>query len=52
MGVSQAKMENGEMRCDANISMRHNEGEWNSRVEIKNVQGLKMLEKAIEYEIL
>ena len=38
------------MRCDVNISL-HKEGFTGQRVEIKNVLGIRFIEKAIEYEI-
>lgn len=43
-------MEEGQMRCDINISVNTEQKEGN-RVEIKNVLGIKFVEKAIEYEI-
>jgi aspartyl-tRNA(Asn)/glutamyl-tRNA(Gln) amidotransferase subunit B len=43
------------MRCDVNISLTPNEDEskglMGQRVELKNVLGLRFVEKAIEYEI-
>ena len=38
------------MRCDVNISL-HKDDFTGSRVEIKNVLGIRFIEKAIEYEI-
>lgn len=38
------------MRCDVNISL-HNEHITGNRVEIKNVLGIRFVEKAIEFEI-
>ena len=54
LGISLANMEEGQMRCDINISLTHktNPGIFGERVEIKNVQGVKFVEKAIESEIL
>ena len=40
------------MRCDVNISVRTQDGRQGNRVEIKNVLGIKFVEKAIEHEIL
>ena len=48
--ISEANMEEGQMRCDINISVNTEEKEGN-RVEIKNVLGIKFVEKAIEHEI-
>ena len=45
-------MEKGEMRCDANLSLRRHGGEWGNRIEIKNVMGIRLLEKAIECEVI
>ena len=39
------------MRCDVNISVRNSRVEG-KRVEIKNVSGVRFVEKAIEYEII
>ena len=38
------------MRCDINISVS-NEAMQGNRVEVKNVMGIKFIEKVIEYEI-
>ena len=43
-------MEEGQMRCDINISVKSDTKQGN-RVEIKNVLGIKFVEKAIEYEL-
>jgi len=43
-------MEEGQMRCDVNISLHRGDVSGN-RVEIKNVMGIRFIEKAIEYEI-
>ena len=51
--ISDARMEEGEMRCDINLSLEHLESGWRgSWVEIKNVQGVKFIEKAIEVEMI
>jgi aspartyl-tRNA(Asn)/glutamyl-tRNA(Gln) amidotransferase subunit B len=51
-GVSDAKMEEGSMRVDANVSV-HRAGEpWGTRCEIKNLNSLRSLGRAIEYEAL
>lgn len=51
IGVSEANMEEGQMRCDVNISVRNNRVEGN-RVEIKNVSGARFIEKACIFEII
>ena len=50
-GISDGKMEEGSMRVDANISVRREgTGELRTRCEIKNVNSLRSLVRAIEYE--
>lgn len=52
LGVSDANMEKGEMRVEANISIAP-EGatEFGTKVEVKNLNSFKVAEKAIDYEI-
>ncbi|MEK7636501.1 MAG: Asp-tRNA(Asn)/Glu-tRNA(Gln) amidotransferase subunit GatB [Patescibacteria group bacterium] len=50
-GVSDANMEKGQMRIEANISL-HKAGEpYGTKVEVKNINSFRAVEKAIEYEI-
>ncbi len=50
--VSDANMEKGEMRCEANISVRKaGEKKFGTKVEVKNLNSFKSVERAIEYEI-
>lgn len=50
-GVSDCKMEEGSLRCDANVSVRpYGETKLGTRAEIKNLNSFRSLEKAIEYE--
>ena len=50
--VSEANMEKGEMRCEANISLRKKgASEFGTKVEVKNLNSFKAVERAIEYEI-
>ncbi|GGE86767.1 Asp-tRNA(Asn)/Glu-tRNA(Gln) amidotransferase subunit GatB [Mycetocola zhadangensis] len=57
LGISDAKMERGNLRCDANISLRPRTaaGEppapLGTRTETKNVNSLRSVERAIRYEI-
>ena len=51
LGISQANMEKGEMRVEANISISPIEGELGTKVEVKNINSFKAVEAAIEYEI-
>ena len=51
LGISDAKLEEGSIRVDANVSVRENgEDNLRTRCEIKNVNSLKSLGRAIEYE--
>ena len=50
--VSDCKMQEGSLRCDANISvMPEGATEFGTRAEIKNLNSFKALERAIEYEV-
>lgn len=50
-GISDCKMEEGSMRCDANISLRKvGDTKLNTRVELKNINSFKELEKALTKE--
>jgi aspartyl-tRNA(Asn)/glutamyl-tRNA(Gln) amidotransferase subunit B len=51
-GVSDCNMEEGSLRCDANVSVRlRGAGEFGSKVEVKNLNSFRFLQKALEYEI-
>jgi aspartyl-tRNA(Asn)/glutamyl-tRNA(Gln) amidotransferase subunit B len=51
-GVSDCKMEEGSLRCDANISIRpKGSTKLGTKTEIKNMNSFKALQKALEYEI-
>ncbi len=50
-GVSDCKMQEGSLRCDANVSVRPaGQKELGTRTEIKNLNSFRSLERAIEYE--
>jgi aspartyl-tRNA(Asn)/glutamyl-tRNA(Gln) amidotransferase subunit B len=52
LDVSEADMEKGHLRCDANISLRPiGDTKLYPKTEIKNMNSFKMIEKALEYEI-
>jgi len=52
IGVSDADMEKGNMRCDANVSVRPApDAPLGTRVEIKNLNSIRFVAKAIEHEI-
>ncbi len=50
LGVSEANMEKGEMRVEANISVTET-AELGTKIEIKNLNSFRVVEKAIDYEI-
>jgi aspartyl-tRNA(Asn)/glutamyl-tRNA(Gln) amidotransferase subunit B len=51
LGVSEANLEKGEMRVEPNISISDTEGKFGTKVEVKNLNSFKSVEKAIEYEL-
>lgn len=52
IGVSDVKMEEGSLRVDANVSVRHAGSEvLGTRAEIKNLNSLRSLGRAIDYEV-
>ncbi len=52
IGVCDGNMEEGNLRCDANVSVRPaGQEKLGTRAEIKNVNSLRFLQKAIDYEI-
>ena len=52
MDVSDAKMERGNVRCDANVSLRpKGQEKLGTRTETKNVNSLRSIESAVRYEI-
>ncbi len=52
LGVNDGNMDEGSLRCDANVSVRRQgETTLGTKAEVKNVNSFRYLEKAIEYEI-
>ena len=52
MNVSDARMERGNVRCDANVSLRpYGQAKLGTRTETKNVNSLRSVENAVRYEI-
>jgi len=52
VGASYARMQKGEMRVEANVSVRLRGSEkFGTKVELKNINSFKFVEKAIEYEV-
>jgi len=51
-GVSDCNMEEGSLRCDANVSVRpRGKEEFGTKTEIKNVNSFRFIREALEYEI-
>jgi len=51
LGVSEANMEKGQMRCEVNISLKSGKKELGTKVEIKNLNSFRAVERSIGYEI-
>jgi aspartyl-tRNA(Asn)/glutamyl-tRNA(Gln) amidotransferase subunit B len=52
LGISEARMERGNLRCDANVSLRpRGQEKLGTRTETKNVNSLRSVERAVRYEI-
>jgi aspartyl-tRNA(Asn)/glutamyl-tRNA(Gln) amidotransferase subunit B len=52
IGVSDCDMEKGQLRCDANVSVRlKGAPKFGTKVEVKNVNSFRFVKQAIEYEI-
>ncbi|MPZ72325.1 MAG: Asp-tRNA(Asn)/Glu-tRNA(Gln) amidotransferase subunit GatB [Nitriliruptorales bacterium] len=52
LGISDARLEEGSMRCDANVSLRPvGHTVFGTRAEVKNMNSIRSLGRAIEYEI-
>ncbi|HMS40606.1 MAG TPA: Asp-tRNA(Asn)/Glu-tRNA(Gln) amidotransferase subunit GatB [Pyrinomonadaceae bacterium] len=52
VGASDADMEKGNLRCEANVSVRKiGQENFNNKVELKNLNSVRFMQKAIEFEI-
>ena len=52
LGVNDGNMEEGSLRCDANVSLRPaGQAAFGTKAEVKNLNSFRYLEKALEYEI-
>jgi aspartyl-tRNA(Asn)/glutamyl-tRNA(Gln) amidotransferase subunit B len=52
LGVSDGNMEEGSLRCDANVSLRPiGSLKFGTRTEIKNINSFRYVERALEYEV-
>ncbi|TBR21354.1 Asp-tRNA(Asn)/Glu-tRNA(Gln) amidotransferase subunit GatB, partial [bacterium] len=49
-GISRCDMEKGELRCDANVSVRRPGEAFGTRIEVKNLNSFRSVRDAIEYE--
>ena len=52
LGINNGDMESGQLRCDANVSLRPvGQAEFGTKVEVKNMNSFRAIHRAIEYEI-
>jgi len=52
LGISEARLERGNLRCDANVSVRpRGQQKLGTRTETKNVNSMRSVERAVRYEI-
>src|SRR5258708_5667332 len=51
LGISEANMEKGEMRVEANISVSADSKKLGTKVEVKNLNSFRSVERAIKYEV-
>ncbi len=51
IGISDGNLEEGSLRCDCNISLRKKNEPLGTKVELKNLNSFRFIEKALEYEI-
>lgn len=52
LGVCDGNMEKGELRCDANVSIRkRGEDKFGTKTEVKNLNSFRFLQRALEYEV-
>ncbi len=52
LGICDGNMEEGSLRCDANVSVRHKgETKFGTKTEVKNMNSFRFVEKALEFEI-
>jgi aspartyl-tRNA(Asn)/glutamyl-tRNA(Gln) amidotransferase subunit B len=51
VGASEADMEKGNLRCEANVSVRRKGEAFGTKVELKNLNSVRFMQRAIEFEI-
>jgi aspartyl-tRNA(Asn)/glutamyl-tRNA(Gln) amidotransferase subunit B len=50
-GASECDMEKGSLRVDVNVSLRNSDGSFGTKIEVKNLNSFRAVERALEYEI-
>src|ERR671916_3236597 len=51
IGVSEADMEKGQLRCDANVSIRKPDGSFGTKTELKNMNSFRFVERGLVREL-
>src|ERR687894_766669 len=51
IGVSEADMEKGQLRCDANVSIRNPDGSFGTKTELKNMNSFRFVEQGLAREL-
>jgi aspartyl-tRNA(Asn)/glutamyl-tRNA(Gln) amidotransferase subunit B len=51
IGVSEADMEKGQLRCDANVSIRNPDGSYGTKTELKNMNSFRFVERGLAREL-
>ena len=51
IGVSEADMEKGQLRCDANVSIRNPDGTFGTKTELKNMNAFRFVERGLAREL-
>ena len=51
IGVSEADMEKGQLRCDANVSLRNPDGSFGTKTELKNMNSFRFVERGLAAEL-
>jgi aspartyl-tRNA(Asn)/glutamyl-tRNA(Gln) amidotransferase subunit B len=51
VGVSEADMEKGQLRCDANVSIRNPDGTFGTKTELKNMNSFRFVERGLTREL-
>ena len=51
IGVSEADMEKGQLRCDANVSIRNPDGSFGVKTELKNMNSFRFVERGLAREL-